>query len=72
VNVTSDEDYVRLLYIASYGLDSSSSFQLLPSAERVRKEPYTYPEGKIERSAHSRQKFVNKKSNRPAEKNGIS
>jgi hypothetical protein len=72
VNVTSDEDYVRLLYIASYGLDSSSSFQLLPSAERVRKGPYTYPDGKVERSAQSRQKFVNKKFNRPGEENGIS
>ncbi|HEY1525099.1 MAG TPA: Wadjet anti-phage system protein JetA family protein [Candidatus Angelobacter sp.] len=72
VNVSSDEDYVRLLYIASYGLDRNSSFQLLPSAERVRKGPYTYPEGRIERRAQSRQKFVNKKSNRPGEKNGVS
>jgi hypothetical protein len=72
VNVTSDEEYVRLFYIASYGLDRNSNFQLLPSAERVRKAPYTYPEGKIERKAQSRQKLVNKKSSRPAEKNGVS
>jgi hypothetical protein len=72
VNVTTDEEYVRLLYIASFGLDRNSSFQLVPSAERVRKGPYTYPEGKVERRAQSRQKVVNKKSINSAENNGVS
>ncbi len=73
VDVTSDEGYVRLLYIASYGLDRNSGFQLLPSAERVRKGPYTYPDGKVERRAQLRQKLANKKSKgRPGEKNGVS
>lgn len=54
VAVDADDDYVRLLYLASYGLDGSSSFRFFPSAERIRKGPYEHPGGKIERTGRRR------------------
>lgn len=54
VAVDGDDDYVRLLYLASYGLDGSSSFRLFPSAERIRKGSYEHPGGKIERTKRRR------------------
>jgi hypothetical protein len=51
VPVQTDEDYVRLLYVASYGLDRSSAFRLRASSERVKKNDYTYPSGRIDRVA---------------------
>lgn len=54
ITVSADEDYVRLLYLASYGLDGGSSFRFLPSAERVRKGLYTHPGGQIERTEKRR------------------
>ena len=54
VPVGSDEDYVRLLYLASYGLDGGSSFRLLPLMERIRRGRYGYPGGRIERAARRR------------------
>lgn len=49
VEVASDDDFVRLLYIAAYGLDRASSFELTPEASRVRKGPYGYPDGRLAR-----------------------
>jgi len=54
VAVDADDDYVRLLYLASYGLDGNSSFRLFPSADRIRKGSYEHPGGKIQRAERSR------------------
>jgi len=54
VPVDGDDDYVRLLYLAAYGLDGGSPFRLLPSAERIRKGRYGHPAGRIERRARGR------------------
>ena len=54
VPVEVDEDYVRLLYLASYGLDGGSSFRLRPSAERLFKGRYGHPAGRIERTRRRR------------------
>jgi Wadjet anti plasmid transformation system JetA-like protein len=43
-----DEDYVRLIYIAAYGLDGSSSFLLRPSRARVERGPYGHPAAQLE------------------------
>jgi hypothetical protein len=51
LNVEGDQDYVRLLYLAAYGLDSSSSFTFAPETGRVEKAPYGYPAGRISRSS---------------------
>ena len=42
------DEYVRLLYLASYGIDRNSSFRFTPSTERVRKGMYGHPAGRIE------------------------
>lgn len=52
--VESDDDYVRLLYLASYGLDGRSSFTFSPSAERIHNYRYGYPAGRINRSRTAR------------------
>jgi hypothetical protein len=49
-----DDDYVRLLYLASYGLDGGSSFRLIPSEDRIRKGVYGHPGGRIERTSKRR------------------
>jgi hypothetical protein len=54
VPVDGDDDYVRLLYLASYGLDGGSSFRLLPGAEQIRKGAYSHPAGRIERAVKRR------------------
>jgi hypothetical protein len=54
ISVHSDEDYVRLLYLASYGLDGSSRFRLALSPERIRKGVYGHPGGTIARSVQRR------------------
>jgi len=54
IPVDGDDDYVRLLYLASYGLDGGSDFRLFPSAERVRKGDYSHPGGRIERAVRPR------------------
>jgi Wadjet anti plasmid transformation system JetA-like protein len=49
----SDVDYVRLIYIAAYGLDGDSPFRFRPSAaggRPVRKGPYGFPRGRLERA----------------------
>lgn len=48
LSVESDEDYVRLFYLSSYGLDARSSFKFSPSKEMIRRNRYGYPAGKIE------------------------
>ena len=48
VPVKTDDEYIRLLYLASYGIDRNSSFRFTPSAERVRKGMYGHPAGRIE------------------------
>jgi hypothetical protein len=50
IDVQGDEDYVRLLYLAAYGLDGGSPFRVVPSAERVRSGVYGYPGGNVERT----------------------
>ena len=60
VPVEADEDYVRLLYLASYGLDGGSPFKLFPSMERIRRGPYGYPGGRIERAARRRRFSVSR------------
>jgi hypothetical protein len=54
VPVEQDDQYVRLLYLASYGLDGGSSFRISPSPERVRKGIYEHPGGTVERSGRPR------------------
>jgi hypothetical protein len=54
IPVGDDDGYVRLLYLASYGLDGDSSFRLVPSVERVRKGVYSHPDGRIERTRRRR------------------
>ncbi len=54
VAVNVDEDYVRLLLLASYGLDGGSQFRLIPSAERIRQGIYGHPGGRIERTSKRR------------------
>ncbi|HEV2986717.1 MAG TPA: Wadjet anti-phage system protein JetA family protein, partial [Vicinamibacterales bacterium] len=54
VPVHEDPDYVRLLYLASYGLDGESTFELLPLPGRLRKGAYGYPDGTIEKRAAMR------------------
>jgi hypothetical protein len=54
IAVDADDDYVRLLLLASYGLDGGSPFRLIPSAERIRKGLYGHPGGRIERTAKRR------------------
>ena len=49
VPVGDDGEYLRLLYLASYGLDGGSPFRLRPLPERLRKGPYGHPGGRIER-----------------------
>jgi hypothetical protein len=47
--VESDDDYIRLFYLTSYGLDGRSPFAFSPSAERIRNDRYGYPAGTISR-----------------------
>lgn len=54
IAVDVDDDYVRLLLLASYGLDGGSPFRLIPSAERIRKGVYGHPGGRIERTERRR------------------
>ena len=54
VPVEGDDDYVRLLYLSSYGLDGGSTFRLLPSEEKLRKGAYAHPGGRIERTGRRR------------------
>jgi Wadjet anti plasmid transformation system JetA-like protein len=49
VPVGGDQEYVRLLYLASYGLDGDSTFRIVPSDGRVQRDPYGYPDGTVER-----------------------
>jgi len=48
VPVHDDQDYVRLLYLASYGLDADSTFRMQPSRGRLQAEAYGYPDGTLE------------------------
>ncbi|MBI5489006.1 MAG: hypothetical protein HY905_16855 [Deltaproteobacteria bacterium] len=49
IAVGEDREYVRLLYLAAYGLDGASWYRLRPSVERVRKGGYGFPDGRIVR-----------------------
>lgn len=47
-----DRDFVRLIYIAAYGLDGDSPFRFQPSHLREapsRRGPYAFPRGRLER-----------------------
>ena len=50
VPVTSDEEYLRLLFITQYGLDGRSSFLVVHREGRIRCGPYEYPAGHIARA----------------------
>jgi hypothetical protein len=50
VPAADDDDYVRLLYLASYGLDGDSAFQLQPSGDVLRTGVYGYPDGTVKRT----------------------
>ena len=52
VPVKDDEDYVRLFFIASYGLGDASSFRLQPSDGRLHTPTYGYPDGTLEVGRH--------------------
>ena len=39
---------MRLLYLASYGLDGASTFRMRPSGGRLQEEAYGYPDGTLE------------------------
>src|SRR5438093_418536 len=48
IPVHNDQGYVRLLYLASYGLDGASTFRMRPSGGRLQEEAYGYPDGTLE------------------------
>jgi hypothetical protein len=48
VPVGADHDYVRLLYLASYGLDDDSTYRFQPTHARLRATMYGYPDGTLE------------------------
>jgi len=48
VPVATDEEYVRMMYLASYGLDRHSSFRFTAADEQIRKGAFGYPGGQIE------------------------
>ncbi|MBK6688182.1 MAG: hypothetical protein IPG45_27150 [Deltaproteobacteria bacterium] len=54
VPVVDDQDYVRLLYLAAYGLQRDSSFSVVPGKERLQKGPYSHPDGHLERRRRRR------------------
>lgn len=54
LSVDSDEDYIRLFYLSSNGLDGRSSFRFSPSGETLRNKEYGYPAGRIERTESKR------------------
>jgi hypothetical protein len=54
VPVANDEDYVRLLYLASYGLDGDSVYRLRLSDGTLRTGPYGYPDGSLMRNQRAR------------------
>ena len=48
VPVHDDQDYVRLLYLSSYGLDGDSTFRVRALPGRLQAEAYGYPDGTLE------------------------
>ncbi len=54
VPVANDEDYVRLLYLASYGLDGDSVYRLRPYEGSLHAGPYGYPDGTLTRHRRAR------------------
>jgi hypothetical protein len=48
VPVGADQEYVRLLYLASYGLDGDSTYRFRPSQARLQATMYGYPDGTLE------------------------
>lgn len=59
-----DDDYVRLLYLASYGLDDGSTFRVVPSDERLHRGAYGHPGGSIERTGERQSSMVRDDSGR--------
>jgi hypothetical protein len=54
VPAANDEDYVRLLYLAAYGLDGDSVYRFRPSERSLHTGPYGYPDGTITRNRRAR------------------
>ena len=54
--VAGDEDFVRLIFIAAYGMDGGSSyaFRPEPGIPQDRKGPYSFPRGQLERTRRRR------------------
>jgi hypothetical protein len=50
VPVTDDRDYVRLVYLASYGLDGDSAYRLRPTGDTLHANVYGYPDGTLTRN----------------------
>ncbi len=65
-----DDDYVRLLYLASYGLDDASSFRIIPSPERIQKGIYGHPGGRLERSGRHGRTGLSQRAARPPTRGG--
>lgn len=51
---TNDDEYVRLIYIALYGLDAASSFRFTPVDGQIEHGQYTFPRGDLERRTRRR------------------
>lgn len=49
VPVGADHEYVRLLYLASYGLDGDSTYRFQPTHGRLQATVYGYPDGTLAR-----------------------
>jgi len=49
-----DEEYVRLIYIVLYGLDTSSTFRFTQGTGRLDNDTYKFPTGDLERKTRRR------------------
>jgi Wadjet protein JetA len=54
VPVGADHEYVRLLYLASYGLDGDSTYRFRPTNGRLEATMYGYPDGTLEAQRKNR------------------
>ncbi|HVY60989.1 MAG TPA: Wadjet anti-phage system protein JetA family protein [Planctomycetota bacterium] len=59
IPVARDEDYVRLIYLAAYGLDGDSNYTLDPEDDRLRRGPYGFADG------HLRPRGARRRARRP-------
>jgi Wadjet anti plasmid transformation system JetA-like protein len=49
-----DEEYVRLIHIVLYGLETSSAYRFTQAPGRIKHAPYAFPAGDLERKPRKR------------------